>query len=201
MELNVHLRNFSWDSFREWEGQMSAQSAAKLVRIAAPHSIDTCSQLTVRPHKAMLELVQHFHVRWVMLPEAIWNEAEEHQVGFVFELHGSHAQHGEHPSRDCERCRRVYAALRVIADWIFPCEARSSTCEIEIHSPFINGSSARANRAGAKLTVRVVRHAGQDQLVCGCEPHCAQKIEERLKALGASELITQHLRALHAIGG
>ena len=201
MELNVQLRSFSWHSFREREGQMSAKSAAKFVKIEVAPSLDASSSLTVPPHRAIAELVEQFRVRWVMLPGVTSDETEIHQVGFVFELHGSHKQHGEHPSRDCERCLRVYTALRVIAGWIFPCEARSSTCEIEIHSPFINGSSARANRAGAKLTVRVVRHAGSDRLVCGCEPHCAQKIEERLKALGASELITQHVRALHAIGG
>jgi hypothetical protein len=180
---------------------MSAQSAAKLAKIAAAHSIDTSSNLTVRPHRAIAELVQHFRVRWVILPDASSNEAEIHQVGFVFELHGTHEQRGEHPTRDCERCRRVYAALRVIADWIFPCEGRSSTCEIEIHSPFIGSSSSRANQPSVKLIVRVVRSTGQDQLVCGCEPHCSQKIEERLEALGASELIAHQVRALYAIGG
>jgi hypothetical protein len=201
MELNVQLRNFSWHSFREWEGQMSGQSAAKLVRIAAPHSIGVSANLTAPPHRAIAELVEQFRVRWVMLPGVTSDETEIHQVGFVFELHGTHEQRGEHPTRDCERCRRVYAALRVIADWIFPCEGRSSTCEIEIHSPFISGSSARANQAGAKLTVRVVRHAGGDRIVCGCEPHCAQKIEERLKALGSSELIVERVRAFYATGG
>jgi hypothetical protein len=179
---------------------VSAQLAAKLVRIAGPHSIDASSHLTVRPPAAIEELVQHFRVRWVMLPEGVSNEAEKHQVGLMFELHGSHEQHGEHPSRDCERCLRVYTALWVIACWIFPCEGRSSTCEIEVHSPFVSNSPSRAKRASVKLTVRVVRHAGRDQLVCGCEPHCSQKIEERLKALGASELVTQHVPALYAIG-
>jgi hypothetical protein len=180
---------------------MSAQSAAKLVKIPAARSIDASSNLIVPPHRAIAELVEQFRVRWVMLPDVTSDETEIHQVGFVFELHGTHEQRGEHPTRDCEHCRRVYTALRVIADWIFPYEGRSSTCEIEIHSPFINGSSARANQAGAKLTVRVVRRACRDRLVCGCEPNCSQEIEERLKALGASELITRQVRALYAIGG
>ncbi len=179
---------------------MSAQSAAKLERIAAPHSIDASSNLTVRPHRAIAELVEQFRVCWVMLPDVTSDETEIHQIRFVFELHGSHEQHGEHPSRDCERCLRVYTALRVIAGWIFPCEGRSSTCEIEVHSPFVSNSPSRAKRASVTLTVRVVRHAGRDQLVCGCEPHCSREIEERLKALGASELVTQHVRAMYAIG-
>jgi hypothetical protein len=179
---------------------MSAQSAAKLVRIAAPHSIGASSHLTVRPHAAIEELVQHFRVRWAMLPNGTSNEAEKHQVGFVFELHGSHEQHREHSTRNCEHCLRVYAALRVIADWISPCETRSSTCEIRIYAPFISGSSSRALQPSVKLTVRVVRHASRDRLVCGCEPHCLKEIEDRLKALGASELVTQHVPALYAIG-
>jgi len=157
-----------------------------LVRIAVPHSIVASSHLTAPPFAAMEELVEHFRVRWVMLPKASSNDAEEHQVGFTFELHGTHDQCGEHPVRDCERCQRGYAALRVIADWIFPCETRSSTCEIEIQAPFISGLSSHANQPSVKLTVRVVRHASPDQLVCGCEPHCSHKIEERLNALGAS---------------
>ena len=180
---------------------MSAHSAAKLVRIAAPHSIDPSSYLTVRPPAAINELVEHFRVRWVMLSEVVSNEAGEHQVGYVFELHGSHEEHGEHSTRKCERCLRVYAALRVITDWIFPCNGRCSTCEIEIHSPFVSGSTSRANQPSVKLTVRVVRHAGSDRLVCGCQPHCLQEIEERLKAAGASELVTQQVRTMYAIGG
>ena len=170
---------------------MSAQSAAKLVRIAPPHLIDAASNLAVRPHRAIAELVEQFGVRWVMLPEGTSYKTEEHQVGFVFELHGTHEQRGEHATRDCERCRRAYAALRVIADWIFPCEGRPSTCEIEIHSPFVSSSSSRARQPSVNLTIRVVRHAGRDRLVCGCEPHCLQKIEERLKALGAGELTVE----------
>ncbi len=180
---------------------MSAQLAAKLVRIAASRSAEASSILAVRPHAAIVELVQRFRVRWVVLPEVISDETEEHQGGFVFELHGSHEQRGEHPTRDCERCRRVYTALRVIVGWIFPCETRSSTCEIQVHSPFVSSSSPGASQPSVKLIIRVVRHAAQDQLVCGCEPHCAQEIEERLKALGASELIAQQVRALYAIGG
>ncbi len=42
---------------------MSALSAAKLVRIAAPRSIDASSNLTVRPHAANEELVKHFRGR------------------------------------------------------------------------------------------------------------------------------------------
>ncbi len=201
MELNVQLRNFSWHWFHESEGQVSAQSAAKLVRIAAPHSIDASSHLIVRPHAAIEELVQHFRVRWAMLPDGTSNEAEKDQVGFVFELHGSHEQHRDHSTRNCERCLRVYAALRVIADWILPCEARCSTCEIGIHAPFISNSSSRASQPSVKLSIRVVRHTGGDRLVCGCGPHCAQKIEERLKVLGASELTIRQVRGLYAIGG
>ena len=180
---------------------MSGQSATKLGRVAAPCSIDAFSNLTVHPPRAIAELVQHFRVRWVMLPDIGSNETEKDQVGFEFELHGTHEQRGEHATRDCERCQRVYAALRVIADWILPCDGRCSTCEIEIHSPFISSSFPRANQPSVKLTVRVVRYAGSDRLVCDCEPHCSQKIQECLKALGASELIAQQVRALYAIGG
>ncbi len=180
---------------------MGAQSAAKLVRIAAPHSIVASEDLTVRPHRAIVELVQRFQVRWVLLPAVTSGEAGNQKDGFMFELHGTHEQSGKHPARDCERCRRVYAGLRVIVDWVFSCKATSSNCEIEVHSPFVTSAFSRGNPASAKLTVQVFRRAGGDRLACGCEPHCLQEIEMRLKALGASEVITQQVRALYAVGG
>ena len=167
---------------------MSGQSAAKLVRIAPRHSTGASANSMVRPHLAIMELVQRYGVRCVILPEVSASEIGVCPVGFELELHGTHEQSGEHPARNCERCRRVYAALRVIAEWIFPCEERPSTCEIEVQSPFVTSSPSSAQRASVKLTFRVVRRAGRDPIVCNCEPHCLEKIEERLKALGATGL-------------
>jgi hypothetical protein len=170
---------------------MSHQPRTQVLTETALHSREIFHSPTVRPPAILVELVERFCVCWESLPEVISVENEKRRVGFVLELHGTHALSGEHSTRNCNHCARVYGALRVIADWILPCEKGSSPCTIEIHAPFVSGAPLHGNRADIKLTVRVAHRRGHERPVNDCEIRCLKEVEGRLKELGASKTGTE----------
>lgn len=111
-------------------------------------------------------------------------------MGFVLELCGTHERPEEHSTWDCVRCRRIYAVLRLVADWVLPCKNKACGCDIQICSPFISNSPTRGNQPGVSLTVKVFHRVGHDRLVFGCEPYCLSGTEARLRELKARQLRT-----------
>ena len=171
---------------------MSAQSAAKLVGVGDLQSPEAASPLA--PPAVLQELVEKFRVNWVLLPETMFIFDGKHQLGFVLELRGRHQGAGR-LARDCERCRRVSTALRLIADWVLPCGKECSVCDVRIITPFVTGTSACAKRAAVTLTVRVFRATG-DGTDFSCRPECLAWAEARLRELKATQLRTEDLGAL-----
>jgi len=72
------------------------------------------------------ELVRQFRVCWEVWPEHIAVAGQRRQVGFALELSGTHEPAVDHPTPGCLHCRKVFAALQVIAVYILPRDERQS---------------------------------------------------------------------------
>ena len=133
------------------------------------------------------ELVQRFRVCWEASSEDTYLEGEKRQIGFSLELIGTHEPEIKHPDPGCEHCRRVYSALKRIADWIMPKEERPTVYEIEPYRQAISYSHARHDRPDVTLTIRIVHRSDFDRPVDDCELRCLEEMKQSLKRLGVSE--------------
>lgn len=148
--------------------------------------------------QALRESVQRFQVCWEALPdfyyvavkdtlhpEAKQVKKEKRQIGFTLDLTGTHEEGVEHPQPGCEHCRRVWRALKAIADWIVPKEERDTDYDIAPYDQSINYDPVRKFRAEVSLRICIRHRSGFDREVDACEVRCLNEMTERLKELGA----------------
>jgi hypothetical protein len=132
-------------------------------------------------------LVERFHICSEAWPEYHMVGQEKRQIGFALDLYGAHEDGAAHTDPDCPECRRVLAALHVLAGWIVPKEVRPSYYPLEPYRQAISYSPARGNRPDITLTIKVVHGQGYERPVDTCEIRCLREMEERLRELGAPE--------------
>ena len=133
------------------------------------------------------DLVQRYRVCWEVWPDYLMLAGRKQQIGFQLELSGTHEAGTEHPTPGCQHCRKVFAALQVIAVHILPREERPSVYDIESFEPAIHYSPARGNRPEVSLTIRIGHREHFDRPVDECEVRCLEEMKQRLRELGASE--------------
>jgi hypothetical protein len=144
------------------------------------------------------DLVQRFHVCWEALPEYYFvavkdplhgevkeRKTERRQIGFLLQLSGTHEAGVEHPQPGCQHCRKVWSALKDIADWILPKEIRDTGYDLDSYDQSIRYDPVRKFRPEVLLTIRLVHRSGFDREVDACEVRCLNEMTERLKQLGA----------------
>ena len=139
----------------------------------------------VRPPSVLHELVKRFQVCWQVWPEYAMVGREKRQIGFTLDLYGTHEPGTGHVGPGCHHCHRVFAALRVIADWILPRDERPN--ETESCNPSISYSPARGSRPDVTLTIRVLHREGFERPVDACEVRCLEEMKQRLREVGACE--------------
>ena len=142
---------------------------------------------TEQTSSVLADLVNRYQVCWEVFPEYLMVDGKERQVGFELELTGTPEEGTEHIGPGCPACRRVYAALHAIADWILPTEERPSRYEIGPYEQALRYSAVRALRPDVTLSVKIVHRRGFDQSVDQCEIRCLGEMKQRLKQLGACE--------------
>jgi len=130
-------------------------------------------------------LVERFQVCWEAWPEYLMVGHEKRQIGFVLDLYGTHEDGAEHTEPGCAECRRVLAALHVLAGWIVPQEIRPSYYPLEPYRETLSYSPARGNRPDITLTIKVVHREGYERPVDACELRCLHEMEGLLQDLGA----------------
>lgn len=141
----------------------------------------------MRPPAVIQELVQHFRMCWVTLPEVILVEHGKHRVGFLIELQTTHGHREEESARDCAHCQRARGVLRIVADWIVRHANRPCTCTVEVQAPFVTVATTRENRGFVKLALRVVHGNECKRPANDCETLWLKEMEKCLKRLGAAE--------------
>lgn len=133
---------------------------------------------------AMLKkLVQQFKVCSKVWPELTYVNGEKRQIGYALELAGTHEPWVEHPQPGCEHCQRIFSALREIAEWIRPREARASDTEIEPFDQSIRYWSQHGKRPDVILTVKVLHGNDYALPVDQCEDRCLKEMEQRLREI------------------
>ncbi len=133
------------------------------------------------------ELVQRYRVCWEVWPDYLMVAGRKQQIGFQLELSGTHEMGVEHPTPGCNHCRKVFAALQVIAVHILPREERASVYDIESFEPAIHYAPIRGNRSEVSLTIRIAHRSHFNRPVDECEVRCLEEMKQRLRELGASE--------------
>ncbi len=133
------------------------------------------------------DLVNRYQVCWEVFPEYLMVNGKERQVGFELELTGTPEAGTDHVGPGCPACRRVYAALHAVADWILPKDERPSRYEVGPYEQALRYSAVRALRPDVTLSVKIVHRRGFDLPVDQCEVHCLEEMKQRLKQLGACE--------------
>lgn len=135
----------------------------------------------------LCELVQRYRVCWEVWPDYLMVGRRKQQIGFQLELSGTHEAGVKHPTPGCQHCRRVFAALQVIAVHILPREERPSVYDIESFEPAIHYAPIRGNRSEVSLTIRIGHRSHFERSVDECEVRCLEEMKQRLRDLGASE--------------
>jgi hypothetical protein len=131
------------------------------------------------------ELVQRFRICWEVLPDYYYVEKEKRQIGFTLELTGTHEQGVELPLPGCEHCRKVWRALKAVADWIIPREERDSDYDITPFDQSIHYNAGRKFRADVSLRIWIRHRSGFDREVDACEVRCLGEMTQRLTAIDA----------------
>lgn len=137
--------------------------------------------------KNLQESVRRFRVCWDVWPEYVLVDKQTRQVGFELELSGTHEAGVEHAVPGCEHCRRVFAALSDIADWILPKEKRASRYDLEPYQPRLHYSGSRDFRPDVALAIRILHRTDGLNPVDACELRCLEEMKQRLHELGASQ--------------
>ena len=131
------------------------------------------------------ESVERFHVRWEALPDCYYVKKVKRQIGFHLELTGSHERGVEHPQPGCEHCRKVWRALKEIADWIVPKERRDTDYDIVPYDQSIHYDALRKFQPEVSLRMWIRHRSGFDREVDACEVRCLNEMLQRLKEIGA----------------
>jgi hypothetical protein len=142
---------------------------------------------TEQSSSGLADFATRYQVCWEVWPEYLMVAGKQRQVGFELELTGTPEPGTEHVGPGCPACRRVYAALHAIADWILPKELRPSMYEIGPYEQVLRYSAVRGSRPDVTLSVKIVHRKGFDQPVDQCEVRCLEEMKQRLKQLGACE--------------
>lgn len=129
--------------------------------------------------------VERFHVRWEVLPDCYYVNKQLRQIGFNLELTGSHEAGVENPQPGCEHCRKVWRALKAIADWIIPKEIRDTGYDIVPYDQSIQYDPLRKFQPEVSLRIWIRHRSGFDREVDACEVRCLKEMTERLKEIGA----------------
>ena len=117
----------------------------------------------------LADLVNRYQVCWEVWPEHLMVGGKDRQVGFELELSGTHEPETSHIGPGCPACRRIYGALRCVADWILPKDERTSRYEIGPYDQAIRYSAVRGNRPDVTISVKIVHRTGFDEPVDACE--------------------------------
>jgi hypothetical protein len=142
---------------------------------------------TEQTPSVLADFVNRYQVCWEVFPDYLMVDGKERQVGFELELTGTPEAGTDHVGPGCPACRRVYAALRAVADCILPKDERPSRYEVGPYEQALRYSAARALRPDVTLSVKIVHRRGFDLPVDQCEVRCLEEMKQRLKQLGACE--------------
>lgn len=145
-------------------------------------SVPAYSQKAGEP---LQELVQRFQICFEVLPDHYYVNKKIRQIGFTLDLTGTHEPEIEHPLPGCEHCRKVWRALKAVADWIIPRERRDSDYDIVPYDQSIHYDRARKFRPDVSLRIWIRHRSGFDREVDACEVRCLNEMTQRLKELGA----------------
>lgn len=141
-------------------------------------------------HPETLERLKAFvrkhRVCWEVWPERLSVEGRGLlQVGFNLVLNGAHANDADRPSPGCEKCMRIFAHLREIAEWIIPKVERPSRYDVQIFDHSVHYATERCNRADVTLTIKILHRSGVERPVDECEVFCLNEMKGKLAEIGA----------------
>ena len=142
---------------------------------------------TEQDSSVLADFVKRYQVCSEVWPEYLMVDGKERQVGFELELTGTPEPGTDHVGPGCPACRRVYAALHAVADWILPKEERPSRYEVGPYEQALRYSAVRGSRPDVTLSLKILHRRGFDQPVDQCEVRCLEEMNQRLKQLGACE--------------
>ena len=185
--LQGHRPASGRSTYRDWKESMNGQSGTRLQRDSGCGPVDVSPSASVRPPAVLQELVQLFHVCWVILPEIMPVGRDQHRAGFLLELQTTHEHREKDFAKDCAHCQRARGVLRVVADWIVRHAKKPCTCSVDVQAPFVRVATPRGNREFLKLTLRVVHHQDCEQYANDCETCWLNQMRDRLGELGATE--------------
>ena len=132
------------------------------------------------------ELVRRHKVCWEVWPEYhIDRDGKRIQIGFEFNLIGTHGHSGKIIEPGCPECVNIYEDLRRIAHWIIPNEERDSLYEIGVFDASFHYSSQRRFRPDVILTIKILHREGFDRPTDSREVQVLKEMEEKLEKLGA----------------
>jgi hypothetical protein len=135
--------------------------------------------------RKLKELVERFEVCWEVLADCYYVNKRIRQIGFQLELTGTHEEGVGQPGPGCEHCRRVWRALKAIADWIIPKEIRDSGYDVYPFDQTIQYSKARNFRPEVSLSIWIRHRSGFDHELDACEVRCLNEMTQKLGELGA----------------
>jgi len=135
--------------------------------------------------RRLRELVERFEVCWEALADCYYVKKQIRQIGFQLELTGTHEEGVERPSPGCERCRRVWRALKMIADWVIPKEIRDSDYDVYPFEQTIQYNRKRKFRPEVSLSIWIRHRSGFDREVDACEERCLNEMMQKLREIGA----------------
>ena len=150
----------------------------------SPESGQTDPAYPEEIQQTLRELVERFQICFDVLPDSYFVNKELRQIGFRLELTGTHEQGVEHPLPGCEHCRKVWCALKAVADWIIPRERRDSDYDIVPYDQSIHYDPERKFRPDVSLRIWIGHRSGFDRPVDACEVRCLNEMTQSLKELG-----------------
>lgn len=134
------------------------------------------------------ELVRRYRICYEVWPEYEMVGGQKSQIGLALELSGTHEPDIANPEAGCIHCRRIFAAMRDVAEAILPPEGRPSRYEQGPYDQSIHHSHARGDRPDVSLTVRILHREDFHKPLDDCQERCLEEMLRNLKNLGASEV-------------
>ena len=129
------------------------------------------------------QLANQYRVCWEVWPESLYDDHEQHKIGFDLEIIGTHPTQAEYAVPGCELCHEVYHALRGIAAFVLPDEDRPTRYEVEPFEPKLAFSTVRHNRPDVVLEIKILHKFGLSD-IDACQQRCLKDIEDRLRLIG-----------------
>jgi hypothetical protein len=134
------------------------------------------------------ELVRRYRICYEVWPDYEMVESQKRQIGLALELSGTHEPDIVDPEAGCIHCRKIFVAMREIAEAILPPEGRPSRYEMDPYDQSIHHSHARGDRPDVSLTVRIFHREDFHKPLDDCQERCLSEMLQNLKNLGASEI-------------